>query len=281
MLPLHDDNPTTVRPVVTIGLIFVCLAVFLYQSQLSERESRDILLSHGFVPLRLFLDFPGDGPFPPPSLVTLLTSAFLHGGWLHVLGNMLVLWVFGNNVEDAMGHGRFLVFYLLCGAAAAFFHGLSATQSVVPMVGASGAISGVMGAYILLYPRARILCWAWILVLRLPAMVFLGIWFGLQVVSALGDGNGSVAWWAHVGGFLVGMALLIPFKRRGVALFRARSTEGPGLRTAALGLGRRGMGPPPTGALAGRMPMVSLRVHRSRIRFPESGHSPKRKGPWS
>ncbi|WP_413204466.1 rhomboid family intramembrane serine protease [Rhodospirillum sp. A1_3_36] len=277
MLPLHDDNPTTIRPVVTIGLILLCMIVYLYQAQLSDRESQAFLLSYGFLPLRLFVDFPGEEQFPLPSAATLFTSMFLHGGLLHLLGNMLVLWVFGNNVEDAMGHGRFLVFYLLCGAAASLFHGVSDTHSAIPMVGASGAISGVMGAYILLYPRARILCWAWILVLRLPAVVFLGLWFAMQVLSALGGGEGGVAWWAHVGGFLVGMALLLPFKRRTVALFRARSTEG--LRTAAFGAGRRGLRPPPSGYSQRRPPIVTLK--RPRTRFPESGRTPPRKGPWS
>ena len=155
---------------------------------------------------------------PLPWMVTpslaLLTANFLHGSWWHLIANMLFLRVFGDNVEDAMGHGRFLAFYLLCGAGSMLIHGLSQGDSLIPVVGASGAISGVMGAYLLLHPRSFIITLIGWLVIPLPAFLLLIVWMGFQIFSALGDGAGSnVAWWAHIGGFLVGMALTPLFKR--------------------------------------------------------------------
>jgi membrane associated rhomboid family serine protease len=161
----------------------------------------------------------------PPEL-TILTSMFLHGGWMHLIGNMLYLWVFGNNVEDSMGHLRFLVFYALCGAAAVFAQALPNPASTIPMIGASGAISGVLGAYLLLYPHSRVLVGIplgfVIHTMRLPALWVLGFWFVLQIVNTLlaGKAQGGVAWGAHIGGFVAGMALLPLFKRRGVRLFQ-------------------------------------------------------------
>ncbi|HEY5790492.1 MAG TPA: rhomboid family intramembrane serine protease [Gammaproteobacteria bacterium] len=173
------------------------------------------MYSFGMIPAVLFdrVALP-DALARIPAEVTVLTSMFMHGGWLHLLGNLLYLWIFGNNVEDRFGHLRFLLFYLLCGIAAALAQALSAPGSEVPMVGASGAISGVLGAYLLLWPRARILVlvplgiifWT----LRLPALVVLGLWFALQLVSSLATdpGQGGVAFLAHVGGFVAGMVLL-------------------------------------------------------------------------
>jgi membrane associated rhomboid family serine protease len=279
MLPLHDDNPTTTRPVVTIGLIGLCLLVFFHQFGLPEDEATAFVLSYGFLPVRLFHDAFAQAPFPLGPEWTLVTSMFLHGGIMHLAGNMLVLWVFGNNVEDAMGPVRFLIFYLLGGMAATLIHGLSEPLSPVPMVGASGAIAAVMGAYILLYPRARVLCWAWILVLRLPAVVFLGLWFALQVYSAMGNPDGGVAWWAHIGGFLVGMLLVVPFKRRGVRLFNPSPQAM--VRTAAFGAGRRGTRFPESTGPVARPPVITVRMPGNRSRIPPSGPRSGRRGPWS
>ncbi|MBK1664228.1 rhomboid family intramembrane serine protease [Rhodospirillum rubrum] len=251
MLPLHDDNPTTIRPVVTIGLIILCLAVFVYQSGLPPRAARAFVLMFGAIPADLFHGLGIPRPFDLPAWITLFTSMTLHGGWQHLLGNMLFLWVFGNNVEDALGHLRFLAFYAVCGLIAALTHALIDVSSTVPMVGASGAISGVMGAYILLHPRARVLVWAVALPLRLPAVVLLGLWFLMQLVSAFGAADQGVAFWAHIGGFIAGMALLVPFRRRGVALFQP--------------------------------PRVALPPKRRRSRLPPSGSpppKPPRRGPW-
>ncbi len=265
MLPLHDDNPTTLRPFITVGLIAVCVAVFLYQNSLSEREATLFVLTYGAIPAELF----GHGSAPAlwamPHWLTPVTSMFLHGGWMHLIGNMLFLWVFGNNVEDAMGHGRFVVFYGLCGLVAVAAHAASDPGAVVPMIGASGAISGVLGAYVLLYPRARILVFAWVLVLRLRAVLVLGIWFVMQIMPALSGVDDGVAWWAHVGGFLVGMVLVLLLKRRDVRLFQGANRP-------------RGSLEPPT---------ITIRLpQRGRSRVPVSGtppqksSSPPRRGPW-
>jgi membrane associated rhomboid family serine protease len=226
MIPLHDDNPTDLPPVFTILLIAACVLVFLWQISLGKAQERAIL-ALGAIPSVLL----GERRLSPelalvPPELTILTSMFLHGGWMHLVGNMLYLWVFGNNVEDAMGHLRFLVFYGLCGAAAVFAQALPNPASTIPMIGASGAISGVLGAYLLLYPRARVLVGIplgfIIHTARLPALWVLGFWFVLQIINTLlaGKGQGGVAWGAHIGGFIAGMLLLPLFRRRGVRLFQ-------------------------------------------------------------
>jgi len=221
MIPLKDDNPSQLTPVVTIGLIVTCTLVFLWQFMQGPRAGQAIIYALGLIPSVLF----GHRSLPPevatvPAALTVFTSMFLHGGWLHLIGNMLYLWIFGDNVEDAMGHGRFLAFYLLCGVAAAFTQALPDPQSTLPMVGASGAISGVLGAYLLLYPRARVLVLVPIFIIittmRLPASLVLGLWFVLQALSTLAASEGGgVAFRAHVGGFIAGMLLLMFFKRPG------------------------------------------------------------------
>ena len=229
MIPLHDDNPTTLKPIVTVGLIAACSLVFLWQISLGERGYLETVYSLGVVPAVLM----GNVQLRPelasvPAELTLLTSMFLHGGWMHLIGNMLYLWIFGNNIEDAMGHGRFIVFYALCGTAAAYAQVLQDPASTVPMIGASGAISGVLGAYLLLYPKARVLVLIWlgffIHTVRLPAGFVLGFWFVLQYVNAAlaGEAGGGVAWWAHIGGFVTGMALILVFRRKQVPLFGGR-----------------------------------------------------------
>lgn len=230
MIPLRDDVPSRTTPVIGITVIAACTLVFFWQLSLGQAGFQAVVTSFGVIPATLL----GDARLPPdlhvvPPVATVFTSMFLHGSFLHLLGNMLYLWIFADNVEDAMGHGRFIVFYLLCGVAAALAQALPNPDSVIPMIGASGAISGVLGAYLLLYPRAQVLVviplGLFLHAVHLPAMIVLGLWFVIQLVSsALADPTtGGVAFGAHIGGFLAGMALLPFFKRRNVALFaRAR-----------------------------------------------------------
>jgi len=226
MIPLHDDNPTELFPFVTIAIIAICALVFLWQISLDPQVQQLIVVTFGAIPATLV----GGKHLPPelaaiPPTATVLTSMFLHGGWMHMLGNMLYLWIFGNNVEDAMGHVRFVFFYLICGIAAALAQALPNPASTTPMIGASGAIAGVLGAYLVLHPRARVLVvipiWVIIHTMRLPAVIVLGFWFVLQVVSSVlsSSEGGGVAWGAHVGGFVAGVVLIPLFKRRGVKLF--------------------------------------------------------------
>ena len=211
MIPLRDIIPSRTTPVVTIVLIAVNVLVFLFELSLG-RNVDQFTLYWGLVPAAF-------------SWVTVVTSMFLHGGFLHVAGNMLYLWIFGDNVEDRMGHGRFLVFYLLCGVAAALAQTISQPDSVVPMVGASGAIAGVMGAYFVLYPKSRIVTliplFFFFQVIEVPAILFLGIWFLMQFISGLGSivtvatgqAAGGVAFWAHVAGFVAGISGVVVFRR--------------------------------------------------------------------
>lgn len=218
MIPLKDSNPTARFPIVTVLLIGCNVTVFLFQMSLEAESGKAFLSSFALVPAKMF--YPGLGEQSAlPAELTIFTSQFLHGGLLHLLGNMLYLWIFGNNVEDAMGRVRFLVFYAVCGAAAALSHALPNASSQVPLIGASGAVSGVLGAYLLLFPRARILTLLtlgfFVRLIEVPAMVVLGIWFLLQSLNALGGpAGGGVAWYAHLGGFLAGIALVGAFKRR-------------------------------------------------------------------
>ena len=225
MIPLRDDNPSTSKPFVTITFVVMCVLVFLWQFSLGDAGQRAIY-ALGVIPAVLL----GGQHLPPelqvvPATATIFTSMFMHGGWMHLIGNMLYLWIFGDNVEDSMGHGRYLVFYLLCGIAAALAQAIPEPNSEIPMVGASGAISGVLGAYVLLHPHARVLVaipFGFILhTVRLPAGLVLALWFGLQLFSNLmtQPGQGGVAFRAHIGGFIAGMLLVGIFKRRHIRLF--------------------------------------------------------------
>lgn len=213
-VPLKDLNPSRTYPFVNLTLILLNIVVFLYELNLRLTlpiRAYDVFLtSHSVVPIRFLAFLNGDVSFEA-AFLPLLTSLFLHGGPLHLAGNMLFLWIFGDNVEDSFGHFAYLLFYIACGVGAGLFQSLFDLHSTVPALGASGAISGVMGAYILLYPRARILTLVFIFVLPIPAVFVLGSWFVLQFLSgmsALGAGvMGGVAWWAHIGGFLLGMLL--------------------------------------------------------------------------
>lgn len=225
MIPIHDDSPTRHPPVLTTLFIAACVVVFLWQIAGDAAHQQSVIYALGVIPSVLL----GNAYLDPqlvwvPTFATVFTSMFLHGGWMHLIGNMLYLWVFGNNVEDSMGHVRFAVFYLVCGVAAVFAQTIPNPDSTIPMVGASGAISGVLGAYLLLLPKARVLVAIpfgfYIHTMRLPAAIVLGLWFVLQLVNSLlaDPGQGGVALGAHIGGFIAGMALIPLFKKRGVRL---------------------------------------------------------------
>ena len=225
MIPLHDDNPTERFPFVTVIMMILCVTIYLYQGSLPEPSEETFVFHYGAVPALVFghASLPDDIPPPVPASMTLLTSMFLHAGWMHLLGNMLSLWIFGNNIEDVMGHGRFAIFYILCGILAAFSHAVADTSSPIPMVGASGAISGVLGAYLLLFPRAHVLVFLPMFGLtRVAAGIVLGMWFVTQLFSggmSVGSAGGGVAFFAHIGGFVAGMALIGLFKRPEVPFF--------------------------------------------------------------
>jgi len=217
LIPLKDNNPSRSYPVVNITLLFANVVVFLYQIALPPYDQKLFILSNATIPARIpaFLD--GHMGFEA-AFLPLITSMFLHSGFLHLAGNMLFLWIFGDNVEDVFGHLPYLFFYLTCGLGAGLLHVLFNLGSTIPALGASGAISGVMGAYMVLFPRERILTLVFIFVVPIPAVFILGYWFLLQFlagIDALGSSaKGGVAVWAHVGGFLLGVLLTQLVRRR-------------------------------------------------------------------
>ena len=210
MIPLKDLNPSRRFPVVNVALILINVAVFLYQVTLPPRAAQAFVMANATVPMRI-PEFLHGSVSAQVAFLPLFTSMFLHGGPMHLLGNMLFLWIFGDNVEDFYGHFTYLVFYLVCGVGAGLLHIMFNWNSMLPSLGASGAISGVMGSYLILYPRSRILTLVFIFLIPIPAVVILVLWFFLQFasgVSSLGmAASGGVAWWAHVGGFLLGMGI--------------------------------------------------------------------------
>lgn len=212
MIPLRDSHPSGTVPIVTIGLIAINSLVWLYELSLGHRLD-SFLVEYGLTPLRFIYFFRLPGGFLDNSLVPLFSSTFIHAGWLHVIGNMWFLWIFGDNVEDRLGHFNFLVFYLLCGIGASIIQILASPTSQVPTVGASGAISGVLGAYLICFPRSRIYTLLIIFFVEMPAFVFLIAWFLLQFMSGAAQleasaDAGGVAYWAHIGGFVMGIFLL-------------------------------------------------------------------------
>jgi membrane associated rhomboid family serine protease len=220
VVPLHDNNPTRITPFITYGLIGLNVFIFLYEVSLSPQNLESFVRTYAVIPSQITATFQGNSPDPLWPLLTLVTSQFLHGGFLHLGGNMLFLWVFGNNIEDQLGHVRFLIFYLACGVLAALAHWFFSMQSDIPTLGASGAIAGVLGAYILRFPKAKILTLVplgfFLTTFRIPAIFFLGFWFvqqafygiaSLQVQSNVGMEGGGVAYLAHAGGFVVGVLL--------------------------------------------------------------------------
>ncbi len=227
MIPLKDDNPTKSFPFVTIILIAVNAIVFFYQLSLNDVSGKIFVFTYGAIPYELMNSI--NLPLTPyiPNSATVFTSMFLHGGLFHLGGNMLYLWIFGNNIEDSMGHIKFIVFYLICGTAAVFAHTVVNPSSKLPMIGASGAIAGVLGAYLLLFPRARVLTLIFlgffIRVIEIPALIVIGFWIIIQFLSgamSVGVAGGGIAYFAHIGGFLSGFALIGLFKKRGVKIFK-------------------------------------------------------------
>jgi membrane associated rhomboid family serine protease len=213
VLPLYDKDPLerkTTVPFVTYGLIVLNFSVFLYELMLPPDADNDLVRSFGFIPAALTSGHL-DGVLS--ALITLATYTFLHGSWVHVGGNMLFLWVFGDNVEDAMGHARFALFYLLTGIAGAIAYGLSTPGSTAPLIGASGAISGIVAAYLMLRPCAKIEVFLLLFPVAITAYFALGGWIVLQLVNVVEHADGRVAWWAHLGGLSAG-ALLTPVLRR-------------------------------------------------------------------
>lgn len=221
MIPLRDINPTERFAIITFCLIALNIAVFVFELAIGDKAGNLFVESFALIPERLFSDHHPAGN-AVPAVVTVFTSMFIHGGFLHIAGNMLYLWIFGNNIEDATGRLRFIIFYLMCGVFAAYAHAYMNRDSVIPMIGASGAISGVLGAYLLLYPRARVVTLVffgfYVRTIEVPAMAVLGFWFLLQFLNALlsSGSAGGVAWYAHVAGFISGMLLIGIFKQKTV-----------------------------------------------------------------
>lgn len=212
MIPFKDDNPTETYPYVTVGLIALNSLIFLWQL-MTPAGGEQVAFLYGAIPQSL-ITMERTQPISP--VMSVFTSMFLHGGLFHVAGNMLYLWIFGNNIEDSLGHVKFLLFYLFSGIVAAYSHALTDPSSTIPMIGASGAVSGILGAYLLLFPHARVhtliifgFFWQ---VVRIPAVVVLGFWIVLQVLNGiLGAGalrHGGVAWFAHIGGFIAGISTI-------------------------------------------------------------------------
>lgn len=221
MFPISDDNPTRITPLVTYGLIAVNIAVFIHELTLNQPQLKQFFQLYAVVPKELTASFAGIAVNQPVSEpLTLVTSQFLHGGLAHIFGNMLFLWIFGNNIEDKLGHFKYLIFYISCGVLAALAQWFFSTQSSIPSLGASGAIAGVMGAYIIRFPQAQIrtvvFFFPFIFFPRIPAIFYLGIWFFMQAVYGIaslgvptnvGMESGGIAYWAHAGGFVFGAIL--------------------------------------------------------------------------
>ena len=216
-IPLRDENPSGKFAFINIGLILANVGVFIYQLSLPPQAYKAFVLADAMVPARVSGWMGGHGSFEA-AFLPLVTSMFLHSGFAHILGNMLFLWIFGDNVEAEFGHLQYLLFYLVCGIGAGLTHIAFNLHSHLPALGASGAISGVMGAYIVLEPRNRILTLIFVFVVRVPAVIVLGLWFAFQFLSGINElgasVNGGVAVWAHIGGFLIGAPIALVFKKR-------------------------------------------------------------------
>ena len=222
LFPFSDDNPTNSRPIVTYCIIGICCFIFLWQFTLPQQLFESAIYNFGVVPASLL----GSKESYLPAALTIFTSMFMHGGWMHLIGNMVFLWIYGDNIEDSMGRGKFIIFYLLCGVIAAYTQALIDPSSEIPMIGASGAIAGVLGAYLLLHPKANVNVLFWFIifvtVIRVPASIVLGFWIVSQFFSldfTGGGEGGGVAYFAHIGGFVAGMAFILFFKRPEVPIW--------------------------------------------------------------
>jgi membrane associated rhomboid family serine protease len=238
MIPLRDTIPSSRFPIVTVGIIAVNALIFLAEIRLAPGALERLFYTWGVVPACFtsarssYWQLARVCDLAPSTYMTLFSSMFIHGGWMHIIGNMWSLWIFGDNVEDRMGRGPFLLFYLLSGLAAGAVHIMTNGSSVAPTVGASGAIAGVMGAYLLLFPHSTVITlvpiFFFLQVIELPAVLFLGFWFLMQLFSgtmslaASGANAGGVAWWAHIGGFVVGLLWAVPLRRHMPAVRRRR-----------------------------------------------------------
>ena len=297
-LPLFDNNPTLTRPLITWMIIALCICGFIWQESLDFNAAHNIVYQLGFVPAVFFTpaSLPADMSLVP-TWSTIFTSMFLHGGWMHIGANMLYLWIFGDNVEASMGRLKFVLFYFLCGGAAAMAQAALDPGSTIPMIGASGCIAGVLGAYLMLHPKAAIRCFFLILIffrfISLPAWLVLGIWIGGQFVAvpqALNETGGGVAYMAHIGGFLAGMALIPFFKYRHIALFDRdigigdwadRPLNFQEVKAEARARYRRSV---PSSADAVRKPVSTTppkpSVPTSRRKDPKTGQNNPPNGPW-
>ena len=219
--PISDDNQSNSKPYVCYSIIAVCCFIFLWQSTLPTDLNQNAIYNFGVIPAALLGD---QQSFISPAL-TVFTSMFMHGGWMHLIGNMVFLWIFGDNIEDSMGHKKFLFFYLICGLLAALLQALINPSSPVPMIGASGAIAGILGAYLILHPKANINVLFWIIifitVIKVPAFIVLSVW----IISQFFGSTGGVAYFAHIGGFIAGALLIYFFKYPHIELFQEGNTN--------------------------------------------------------
>jgi membrane associated rhomboid family serine protease len=253
--PIRDDNPHNITPIVTWGLIAVCAVTFLWQQGLDGQAAQLAILSYGIIPADLFGTAQLDPMIAPlPAWMTIFTAMFLHGGWMHLIGNMLYLWIFGDNVEASMGRLRFLMFYLGCGLAAALTQSIAAPESTVPMIGASGAVAGVLGAYLILHPFANIRVLLWLIIfitmINVPAWIVLGLWFLGQLISQAGatPGQPGVAFLAHIGGFIAGVLLIFKLRLPGVPVFGRRASRAFAVETRRTSARRKGGSVPRAGS---------------------------------
>lgn len=222
MIPLKDENPSSTIPIVNIILIVTNCFFFIYLNYFVPGATRSIIFQLGFIPYELshLVDIDPKNLVPVP--LTIFTAMFMHGGWLHLLSNMLYLWIFGDNVEDVLGHLKYLFFYIMCGIAATLAHGFLNIDSRVPTLGASGAIAGVLGAYMFLFPKVRIktilILFVFIKIVYIPTIIILGYWILIQILSGLAEydskAGGGIAWFAHIGGFVAGLVLIVMMKKR-------------------------------------------------------------------
>lgn len=218
--PISDDNHSSTKPYVCYVLIAICSFIFLWQSTLPTNLNQNAIYNFGVIPAAIL----GDQQGLINSYLTIFTSMFMHGGWMHLLGNMVFLWIFGDNIEDSMGHMKFLFFYLICGVFAAFLQASIDPESTVPMIGASGAIAGILGAYLVLHPKANVNVLFWIIifitVVKIPAFIVLSVW----IISQFFGSSGGVAYFAHIGGFIAGALLIYFFKYPHIDLFQQGNT---------------------------------------------------------
>ena len=216
--PVFDDNPTKKKPLICWFIIFLCFIIFLFQESLNYHEQRKLILSYGMIPSVLLgyneLSF---NLVKIPAILTILTSMFMHGGWMHLIGNIGYLYIFGDNIEDCMGRLRFIIFYLICGLIAALSQCSIDINSSTPMIGASGAISGILGGYLILYPKAKVKVFFWFIIFvktfNIPALYVLGAWILIQFFSFDASASNGVAYAAHIGGFIAGIVLIKFFKK--------------------------------------------------------------------